>query len=1037
MKFFSIFTSPIIALSLLNTPALVAKNNIRTTTPETLDQPSVLTNQYCTYSNVSSYGIPNNNRDELENGLPQSSDCRDVDEISFQPQLQMDPLSVEAGLETGFTALKKELGVVVKTSSQQAIPLNRTIDAQSDHFIQSVPPQEVNSERLRNNASAIPVLRLRGGGPKTKPSKTLEGLKSAGESDDEDDLDLESERVSDYLNKEICDNIYAACLAKVAALTLEARNTAQGTLNIVQEEAQEWAIAEKIAITDKEKAMRDLQKAKETTEEARKVAVAAEQAVKAAQNTASKADKTNAAMARDHLTYEKNHEAYAMSNLQAKELAEKLTEAKVDTAFAVLKAIQVRNSKHSTAAEAELMAAKEAEAYAEERAFAAANIAKEKASFTTTTIQITEEASRQAVAASKAEMEKLRIETANAVAAIQAKEETVRIAEEKSRAAELAKSKTEVASKAELERLRIETANAVAAIQDKEEAVRIAEEKSRAAELAKSKTEAASKAELEKLRQELETMKVEKIKNEEARSKAEEQARKQNFSIEGVSIISSIPTIKASQTEKINIPDAKEKNLILEAAKQEAHQKLAPLWKKIAQETDLLETQKQQIQKQQQQIQKQQMQIDWKRDLNNRYFEYHKNGDEAYKKINCFGKCFFRNSLGPINIVEKSPDCCDWIFLGMITITPPVNVFWVPCYACTHPCVCFYPCCSLWHSRLNSADAEKDRSDRSINLRASSRNLMDRSFCLESKPETLAKLKATITESTPWMVKASEAKKAGRLQEAHLWQSVVEQSEKAITLYQNHIEKHNTLSRNELISESTKITTSAEYALALAKVMAEKIECRIKEGEAREDGRIEEANLWQKVAVELVKSLQVYQLLAEGSVGQGEIQNKTNYASSIACLAKAMAIKIDWLTKESDTRSAGMVEEANLWQQAIQTAEQAIEKYKAASEGKTSRDSAEIVLGRAKTIAAITTQIVEWIVKENEAKRNFARIEEATLWQQALQEAKQAVQQYQQCADHDSNSDLKRAADTTAADTTFTRAKATANQAMELQKLFL
>ncbi|HLB34319.1 MAG TPA: hypothetical protein VJK54_08815 [Chthoniobacterales bacterium] len=38
--------------------------------------------------------------------------------------------------------------LTVQIPSQQTIQLNRTIDAQSDHFIQSAPPQEVGSERL-------------------------------------------------------------------------------------------------------------------------------------------------------------------------------------------------------------------------------------------------------------------------------------------------------------------------------------------------------------------------------------------------------------------------------------------------------------------------------------------------------------------------------------------------------------------------------------------------------------------------------------------------------------------------------------------------------------------------------------------------------------------------------------------------------------------------------------------------------------------------------------------------------------------------
>ncbi|HLB32955.1 MAG TPA: PT domain-containing protein, partial [Chthoniobacterales bacterium] len=68
----------------------------------------------------------------------------------------------------------QQKGVTVKIPSQQTIQLNRTTGAQSDHFIQSAPPQEVGSERLQTRSS---------GGPQHNPGSNLE--KKEGRSSDE------------------------------------------------------------------------------------------------------------------------------------------------------------------------------------------------------------------------------------------------------------------------------------------------------------------------------------------------------------------------------------------------------------------------------------------------------------------------------------------------------------------------------------------------------------------------------------------------------------------------------------------------------------------------------------------------------------------------------------------------------------------------------------------------------------------------------------------------------------------------------------
>src|SRR3990167_4640251 len=57
-----------------------------------------------------------------------------------------------------------------------------------------------------------------------------------------------------FLEKEICDNIYLGCLAKVTTMSLSARTSAEG----IAQEAKEWAAAEQKAIRDVDKRKEEL-----------------------------------------------------------------------------------------------------------------------------------------------------------------------------------------------------------------------------------------------------------------------------------------------------------------------------------------------------------------------------------------------------------------------------------------------------------------------------------------------------------------------------------------------------------------------------------------------------------------------------------------------------------------------------------------------------------------------------------------------------------------------------------------------------------
>lgn len=146
--------------------------------------------------------------------------------------------------------------------------------------------------------------------------KTQEALVSSVESikiSEEEGVDVSEElSTNEYLTKEICDNIYAVCLAKVATLTQQERQLAEVGLTLTQAEVREWEAAKAAAEYELKKAEINFNRAQRELDEATPI------------------------------------------DYKIKSLLRDLAEAKVQTACAVLKAIKVKNSSYSAVAEAEL-----------------------------------------------------------------------------------------------------------------------------------------------------------------------------------------------------------------------------------------------------------------------------------------------------------------------------------------------------------------------------------------------------------------------------------------------------------------------------------------------------------------------------------------------------------------------------------------------------------------------------------------------------------------------------------------------------------
>src|SRR3990167_4002358 len=144
----------------------------------------------------------------------------------------------------------------------------------------------------------------------------------------------EENSTNQFLEDEICNNIYQSCLAKVALMSFEDRKTAEG----IAQEKEEWEAAKDMATEDKERCERALTKATKAAAEAQK-----------------QFDSANA------IVHGKAYADKAYYKWQVADLAEKLAEARVETARATLNALKFRNTAQRVKAEAQLVEAIEME----------------------------------------------------------------------------------------------------------------------------------------------------------------------------------------------------------------------------------------------------------------------------------------------------------------------------------------------------------------------------------------------------------------------------------------------------------------------------------------------------------------------------------------------------------------------------------------------------------------------------------------------------------------------------------------------------
>src|SRR3990167_6616074 len=246
------------------------------------------------------------------------------------PKLQMNPATLEAVTE-GIATLKKGVGC------SEVLEDGCLGDKGSCTALAASSPSNVF--KLKDE-----VL----------PAKTItQSLKVKRENDGEDEEEVE-DGINEYFKKEICDNIYATCLAKVAAMSFHEREFVEGALEISSAEAYEWAAAEKAADFSKRKAERALEKVRQKIEEARRNHDEAKRSLKEDLRVPHQEKEADQSVAMANINYEKARVAHIASNYEATKLAGVVAEAKVEMADAVFYAISVRNSSSHSAAEAEI-----------------------------------------------------------------------------------------------------------------------------------------------------------------------------------------------------------------------------------------------------------------------------------------------------------------------------------------------------------------------------------------------------------------------------------------------------------------------------------------------------------------------------------------------------------------------------------------------------------------------------------------------------------------------------------------------------------
>src|SRR3990167_1270447 len=234
--------------------------------------------------------------------------------LAIPPKFMMDPAEVK-NMKEGVECLKE----VLRSPEKIAIPSKTPIATTSVIYspVGSVFYSSSNASPVVSDQRVIEAIAVSTG------DETMGGNSTA-----------------QFLEQEICDNIYLGCLAKVATMPQAERVRIEGVFGISQE-SKEWAAAE-------HKAKRDVEKSQQVLEAATEEKKIADKELKMMLDDASS-------------VYGRDNIAKAYDDFDIKKLAEKLAATRVETARATFYAIQVKNTEQSASAETDLTKAIEEE----------------------------------------------------------------------------------------------------------------------------------------------------------------------------------------------------------------------------------------------------------------------------------------------------------------------------------------------------------------------------------------------------------------------------------------------------------------------------------------------------------------------------------------------------------------------------------------------------------------------------------------------------------------------------------------------------
>src|SRR3990167_7568511 len=267
-----------------------------------------------------------------------------------------------------------------------------------------------------------------------------------------------------------------------------------------------------------------------------------------------------------------------------------------------------------------------------------------------------------------------------------------------------------------------------------------------------------------------------------------------------------------------------------------------------------------------------------------------------------------------------------------------------------------------------------------------------------------------LENSSEYWEQVARSQAAGEAELASLWKQVAEEAEKATLLFQqsqDQYTKESQYDQGKIIS----LQNAADATLALAEAMATSIYWEAKENEAKDARRMNEARLWHQANQEIKSAIQKYQEFTKNHSTLTIFQMVREKADADAFMASVLSK--GWEVRENEARSAGRIEEANLWQQVVQKAQRASQHYKdyqlkvffylmTIMDMEIQRmfvpnklkNVADATLKSAKVMA----KRLDWSDKERESMGNGNR-EEADLWKEAAKGAEEASLLYQQSAD--------------------------------------